>query len=91
MCGFFGLLNLKGNISQNDIREIKKGTECIRYRGPDDHNEYYDNNFIVSFNRLSILDVKPKFNSRLLIKLCLTGEARGEVGGPDLCQGCQFN
>ena len=58
MCGFFGLLNLKGNISQNDIREIKKGTECIRYRGPDDHNEYYDNNFIVSFNRLSILDVK---------------------------------
>ena len=58
MCGFFGLLNLNGSISENDIREIKKGAERINYRGPDDHKEYYDNNFIVSFNRLSILDVK---------------------------------
>ena len=58
MCGFFGLLNLNSNISENDIREIKKGAECIKYRGPDDHKEYHDNNFVVSFNRLSILDVK---------------------------------
>ena len=41
-------MNLKGNISENDIREIKKGTECINYRGPDDHNEYYVDYTLVS-------------------------------------------
>jgi len=57
MCGFFGLLDLNGNISNNDLNEIRSGAESASYRGPDDKSEYYDKNFAVSFNRLSIIDI----------------------------------
>ena len=36
MCGFFGVVSFKKKISAEDIEDIKKGTEEIRYRGPDD-------------------------------------------------------
>ena len=57
MCGFFGLLDLSGNISDSDKKEIRQGCQYINYRGPDDYKEYHDKNFMVSFNRLSILDI----------------------------------
>lgn len=57
MCGFFGLLDLNGNITDNDIKEIRQGSHYINYRGPDAHKEYRDKNFAVAFNRLSILDI----------------------------------
>ena len=58
MCGFFGLLDPDGNISDRDIKEIRQGCNYINYRGPDDYGEYHNKNFMVSFNRLSILDIK---------------------------------
>ena len=57
MCGFFGLLDLNSNITDNDIKEIRQGSHYINYRGPDDYKEYRDKNFTVAFNRLSILDI----------------------------------
>ena len=57
MCGFFGLIDFNQNISENDVNEIKQGAKVANYRGPDDKNDYYDNSFAVSFNRLSILDI----------------------------------
>ena len=58
MCGFFGLLDLNEGITDNDINEIRSGARQINYRGPDDNSEYYDKHFAVSFNRLSIIDIK---------------------------------
>ena len=58
MCGFFGLLDLNGGITDNDKNEIRKGATHTNYRGPDDNKEYYDKHFAVSFNRLSIIDIK---------------------------------
>lgn len=57
MCGFFGLLDFSGKIADSDINEIRQGSRYTTYRGPDDNKEYHDKNFVISFNRLSILDV----------------------------------
>ena len=48
MCGFFGLLDLSGNITNADINEIEQGSRYTTYRGPDDNKKYHDKNFAVS-------------------------------------------
>ena len=60
MCGFFGIVDLSGNISDKDKFEISKGANFIKYRGPDDQGKYEDKHLFLIFNRLSILDLNSK-------------------------------
>ena len=40
MCGFFGVVNFKGQLKAEDKVDIKKGIKSIEYRGPDDQTLY---------------------------------------------------
>jgi asparagine synthase (glutamine-hydrolysing) len=53
MCGIFGFTNFKD-------RDLGKGRESLHnlhHRGPDQWNEYYDENIYIGHQRLSILDL----------------------------------
>jgi len=54
MCGFCGYVNKKEKKEQ----EIKKMTDAISHRGPDDENYYIDSDIAMGFRRLSIIDLK---------------------------------
>ncbi len=54
MCGFCGYINKK---EKNEI-DIKKMTDAIAHRGPDDENYYKDNYINMGFRRLSIIDLQ---------------------------------
>ena len=58
MCGITGILEFK-NKSNNNSEVIKKITQSISHRGPDNTNYYYDKDKGVYFghNRLSIIDL----------------------------------
>lgn len=58
MCGFFGYVDFKGDISSLSAK-IRRCSESISNRGPDDSGEYFDKYFGVIFYRLSILDLSP--------------------------------
>lgn len=52
MCGFTGF------ISKKNKDDIKKMTNAISHRGPDDENFYIDDNIAIGHRRLSIIDLK---------------------------------
>jgi len=54
MCGFCGYINKK----EKKEEEIKKMTDAISHRGPDDENYYIDDFIAMGFRRLSIIDLK---------------------------------
>ena len=54
MCGFCGYVNKK----EKKKEEIKKMTDAISHRGPDDENYYIDSDIAMGFRRLSIIDLK---------------------------------
>jgi asparagine synthase (glutamine-hydrolysing) len=56
MCGITGKLYFNNKRSVQ-INELKKMTDFIRYRGPDDEGYYLDNNIGLGFRRLSIIDI----------------------------------
>lgn len=56
MCGFVGKL-LKDKVTNLDINEVKRMTEVMEHRGPDQTKIYSDNNICLGFNRLSIVSL----------------------------------
>lgn len=54
MCGFCGYINKK----EKQKEDIKKMTDAIAHRGPDDENYYIDDFIAMGFRRLSIIDLK---------------------------------
>ena len=60
MCGIAGIYNLKRK-TENEKREevIKKMTDSIAHRGPDDEGFFIDENIALGHRRLSILDLSP--------------------------------
>ena len=56
MCGFAGWY--KKNHSKKEEKIIKKMTNTLKYRGPDEHGYYIDNNIMLGHRRLSIIDLK---------------------------------
>ena len=54
MCGFAGYINKK----EKNKETIKKMTDAIIHRGPDDEGYYNDENISMGFRRLSIIDLK---------------------------------
>lgn len=78
MCGFFGVINFKNNLTHEDKLDIKKGIDSTRYRGPDDQNIFSSNNFCFGFNRLSIIDLEaenqPYHNEESSVVMMCNGE-----------------
>lgn len=79
MCGFAGFID-KNRIT-NPEQTLRKMSEQIIHRGPDDHGFFYDQSrgFYIAFRRLSIIDVSEaghqpmqSANGRYLI--CFNGE-----------------
>jgi len=60
VCGFFGVINFKSQLSEKDCIDINKGIKAIEYRGPDDQKILTENNFCFGFNRLSIIDLNAE-------------------------------
>ena len=57
MCGFFGVINFRDQISEEDCVDISNGIKAIEYRGPDDEGFLSSNNYCFGFKRLSIIDL----------------------------------
>jgi asparagine synthase (glutamine-hydrolysing) len=78
VCGFFGVVNFKSSLISEDVNDIKKGINSIKYRGPDDQKILSENNFCFGFNRLSIIDIKaenqPYYTSNKLVTMMCNGE-----------------
>ena len=57
MCGLAGMLRIDGHPA--DRETVRRMTEMIRHRGPDDSGEYFSGPVGLGFRRLSILDLTP--------------------------------
>ncbi len=77
MCGITGKIYFDKNRSVT-LNELKKMTDIIEHRGPDDEGHYINNNVGLGFRRLSIIDLKtghqPLANSEETIWLTFNGE-----------------
>ena len=56
MCGFVGWYNSKENL-KNKKKILKKMTNTLKYRGPDQTGYFYDKNLLLGHKRLSIIDL----------------------------------
>ena len=56
MCGIAGKLNFD-LYNKINLEELKKMTDSIAHRGPDDEGHYINNNIALGFRRLSIIDL----------------------------------
>ena len=78
MCGFSGIFSFKKNINQNQIDVVKKMTDSIAHRGPEDSKFYDDENLSLGFRRLSIIDIKngqqPMLSKNKNYLICFNGE-----------------
>lgn len=57
MCGIAGIYNRNGEPVSFEL--LKKMTDIIAYRGPDDEGHYINNNIGLGHRRLSIIDLSP--------------------------------
>ncbi len=74
MCGFCGYINKK----DKKRKTIKKMTDSIAHRGPDDENYYIDDDIAMGFRRLSIIDLaggrQPMTNEDDSLVITFNGE-----------------
>ena len=63
MCGIAGKLNFNG--ARVNAVEIRRMTDEIRYRGPDDDGIYTDANVGLGQRRLSVIDLRPEATAPL--------------------------
>ncbi|MFO7526777.1 MAG: asparagine synthase (glutamine-hydrolyzing) [Ignavibacteriaceae bacterium] len=66
MCGIAGIFNLDG--IQPGISIVKKMTETLSHRGPDDEGYYHKYNIALGHKRLSILDTSNKGRQPMISK-----------------------
>jgi asparagine synthase (glutamine-hydrolysing) len=57
VCGIVGIYNLNGEPVALDL--LRRMTDALRHRGPDDEGHYTDGNFGLGNRRLSIIDLSP--------------------------------
>lgn len=78
MCGFFGVINFKSPLSEEDNIDIQNGIKAIKYRGPDDQKILSEKNFCFGFNRLSIIDLlaenQPYYTKDKSVVMMCNGE-----------------
>jgi asparagine synthase (glutamine-hydrolysing) len=59
MCGFFGWFGTDRNIKKDVLSKI---SDSLTHRGPNNHGDYFDQNCMLGFRRLSILDLTSAGN-----------------------------
>jgi asparagine synthase (glutamine-hydrolysing) len=75
MCGIFGFTNFK----KNNLEKARKCLHTLHHRGPDQWNDYYDENVYIGHQRLSILDLsehgkQPMISQNKDVILTVNGE-----------------
>ena len=58
MCGIAGILNFSGSRVSDSL--LKKMTDSMHHRGPDDEGFWIDGPIGLGHRRLSIIDLSPK-------------------------------
>ncbi len=53
MCGIFGFTNFK----KKDLDKARESLHTLHHRGPDQWNDYFDEDVYIGHQRLSILDL----------------------------------
>ena len=56
MCGLIGLLTADGTAADRDD-VVTEALRCARHRGPDETGAWHDDDIVLGFNRLAIIDV----------------------------------
>jgi asparagine synthase (glutamine-hydrolysing) len=79
VCGFFGFVDFAGNTSAADHSEVKSGAQRIQHRGPDSNGFFHDKNFVISFNRLSIIDLEAPSQPFTNPESGITTACNGEI------------
>ncbi len=62
MCGVAGVLSLKSNITEDDLRNVRNMTASLRHRGPDSEGAWHDERAALGNTRLTILDLTDNGN-----------------------------
>ncbi|MFW0787428.1 asparagine synthase (glutamine-hydrolyzing) [Gordonia sp. CPCC 206044] len=57
MCGLLGLLTADGS-AETAVEAVSKASHCMRHRGPDEPGTWHDDDLVLGFNRLSIIDIE---------------------------------
>ena len=77
MCGFCGIY-FKDNSRRVEPELIRRMSDTLYHRGPDDSGEYVDGNLGLGFRRLSIIDLagghQPMSNADGSIWIAFNGE-----------------
>jgi asparagine synthase (glutamine-hydrolysing) len=77
MCGITGILDI-GKRNRIDAEDLKKMTDAIRHRGPDDFAHLIEPNLALGFRRLSIIDLahgqQPFYSEDESVVLICNGE-----------------
>jgi len=56
VCGLVGFLSFDGQ-AKSRLEAVTDALGCLHHRGPDDRDTWSDDNVVLGFNRLSIIDV----------------------------------
>jgi asparagine synthase (glutamine-hydrolysing) len=56
MCGLVGIIQLRGEITSNQVDQVRWGVERLKHRGPDGAQYWASGNFCVAHARLSIFN-----------------------------------
>jgi len=56
VCGLVGFLSFDGQAKAR-LEDVTEALRCLHHRGPDDRDVWNDDNVVLGFNRLSIIDV----------------------------------
>lgn len=75
MCGIFGFTKFK----KEDLEKARASLHTLRHRGPDQWNDYFDEDIYVGHQRLSILDLseqgkQPMISSNKNVIITVNGE-----------------
>jgi len=70
MCGIFGAINFNGYFNDSEIKQFKKLTNLVTYRGPDNYGFFINRqkNIFLGHRRLKILDLTDKANQPMQFK-----------------------
>src|SRR6516162_4065905 len=81
MCGIAGVLDFRGNFDVQFERQAAAMSDCLAYRGPDDHGLWSDPEagLALVHRRLSIVDLSPAGHQPMVsadgrLVICYNGE-----------------
>src|SRR3569833_985800 len=79
MCGIAGVFSAAGNIGPQDIAYVRRMSDALTHRGPDDSGEFIDAHAALAHRRLSLIDLSaagrpPLPNEDATVQVICNGE-----------------